>query len=273
MAAYAATVTLTDTTSHRLIPGLRIVMGTVDVTNYNTTLAEITDITKHFRDAPTVLLGGISDNGFLVAWNSSSKAVKAWYPTIAQSQASVTELDSTGGGDIEVTDLDAAAATGVAVYVHLDEVMEQGGYLGHLEFVSPTNTDGSGTASSGGASYKLQDDDAAATGGLALYFDEDGTAGARFIANTVHPVYIQLSNGEYLHVTHNADPGTPGVQVYFDEDGANSYERLLFVSPTDADGSDSAAGATVAAVAAGAGSEVASDVDVGSVPFVAFAPR
>jgi len=270
MAAYSATVTLVDRVANKLSPaGVGFVRGTIDVTNYNTTLAEISDITGLFRGDPTVVLGGISDNGYLVAWDPTGKAVKAWYPNQALAAAAVTERDTTAGGDIEITDLDAAASTGVAVYVHLDEVMEQGGYKGHLEFVSPTNTDGSGTVSSGGASFKIQDDDAAATGGLALYIDEDGTAGARFLANTVHTVYIELSNGEFLKVTPNADPGTPGVQVYFDEDATNSYERLMFVSPTDTDGSDSATGASVTAVAA-AGSEVASDVDIGLVQFVAF---
>lgn len=81
MAAYAATVTLNTRVSHRLIPGLRIIAGTINVTNYNQAVAEITDITKHFRKDPTVILGGVSSGGFVVNWDTSDKGVKAWNPT------------------------------------------------------------------------------------------------------------------------------------------------------------------------------------------------
>lgn len=81
MAAYAATVTLNTRVSHRLVPGLRIVAGEINITNYNTTVAEITDITKHFRNTPTVILGGVSSGGYVVNWDTSDKGVKAWYPT------------------------------------------------------------------------------------------------------------------------------------------------------------------------------------------------
>lgn len=81
MAAYAASVTLKHRVSHRLIPGMRIIFGSINLSNYNTTLAEITAITGAFRAAPAVILGGNSSNGYLVAWDSTSKAVKAWYPT------------------------------------------------------------------------------------------------------------------------------------------------------------------------------------------------
>lgn len=139
---------------------------------------------------------------------------------------------------ITLTDSDDAATDGVAVYVHVDEVLEQGSALAHLEFISPTNADGTGTVSDGGATFYLQDDDAANTGGFALYVDEDATSGSRLLANTGRDCYVMLSNGEFIKVTANATPGTPGVQVYFDEDGEETFERLLFVSPTDVDGSE-----------------------------------
>lgn len=190
-------------------------------------------LTKGNLGCPTVLqefvLEDQSDSdGLVYKYDRANGTIKLYYSAaVSQSGATIT-----------LTDDDSAASNGVAVYVHLDEVMEQGGYLGHLEFVSPTDADATLTLSNGGGTLKIQDDDNAATGGLALYFDEDGTAGSRLIANTTHTVYIMASNGELVKITHNADPGTPGVQVYCDEDAANSYERLLFVSPTDADGSD-----------------------------------
>lgn len=84
MAAYAASVTSPLRKAIKLGEDTVMYRGTVDVTNYNTTLAEITAITGKFRDGnPTVIMDGISSNGFLVRWDTSSKAVKAYYPTAA----------------------------------------------------------------------------------------------------------------------------------------------------------------------------------------------
>lgn len=83
MAAYAATVTLDDPMPDLLsAKGLRIIRGVVNVTNYNTSLAEITGITGKFRSgAPTVVLGGVTSNGLVAAWVPASKSIKAWFPT------------------------------------------------------------------------------------------------------------------------------------------------------------------------------------------------
>ena len=53
-------------------------------------------------------------------------------------------------------------------------------------------------------------------------------------------IYVPIAgSNQCLVIAHDASADTRGVQVYFDEDGT-SHERLLFVSPTDANG----AGAT-----------------------------
>lgn len=79
MAAYAATVTPADAVGQKLAgTPLRIVRGSVNITNYNPTLAEITGITKYFRTTPTVLLGGFSTNGYACSWVSASKSIKCW---------------------------------------------------------------------------------------------------------------------------------------------------------------------------------------------------
>lgn len=142
------------------------------------------------------------------------------------------------GVTINFTDSDSAAATGVAVYAHVDEVLEDGSIFAHLEFVSPTNADGTGTLSNGGPTFQIIDDDLAATGGFQVYLDEDATAGSRLLANVGADCYVTTSTGDLIKITHNATPATPGVAVYFDEDAANSYQRLLFVSPTNANGTD-----------------------------------
>lgn len=135
---------------------------------------------------------------------------------------------------LKVADLDAAAATGVAVYVHLDELGESP--VGHLECVNAGNADSSFQLLNG-AVVKVEDDDAAATGGVALYIDEDAAnPDERLLANlpTGKDCFILASDGTPIRVKYNATPGTPGVQVYFDDDGATVTERLLFVSPTNA---------------------------------------
>src|SRR4030066_7599 len=79
MAAYAATVTPADRVAQKLLPTpLAIIRGTVNITNYNPTLAEITGITKFFRTTPNVLLGGFTTNGYACSWIPASKSIKCW---------------------------------------------------------------------------------------------------------------------------------------------------------------------------------------------------
>ena len=139
---------------------------------------------------------------------------------------------------VEVTDDDTAAATGVVLYVLETTPIKKGRALGELQFVSPTNVDGSGTVASGGTGYVAEDTDFAATGGLQVYFDEDATITERFLINnpTGNDVLVVLGNGSVLNLKHSASAAADGVPVFFDEDAANSFERLLFVSPTNAAG-------------------------------------
>ena len=273
MAAYAATVTTTERTN-RLGRGVGLLRGKVDVTNYNQTGAEITGITNQFHGGdPTVILDSLSDNGYLVRWNHTDKAVHAFYPTAEVSAVNVTERVHAGGDEvINLIDDDSAASNGVAVYAHIDEVVEDGSAIGHLEFVSPTNADTEVDTAAAGATVQVIDDDAAASAGTAIYFDEDGTDGSRlmFVSPEDRDVYIPLSNGEYIHITDNNDAASTGVQVYIDEDAAADDDKFLFVSPTDVDGTDTVTGSQTQSVSAAAGVEAANDVDVGEVNFVAF---
>jgi hypothetical protein len=113
MAAYAATVVLAHRRPFRIGNSISMVRGTVDVTNYNQTLAEITAITKKFRDPTTVtvLLGGLTDNGYLVAWIPASKSIKAWYPNASHTH-NLTVTKGAIGSNLELgLSADAAGAT------------------------------------------------------------------------------------------------------------------------------------------------------------------
>jgi hypothetical protein len=136
-----------------------------------------------------------------------------------------------------VKDNDNAASTGVAVYLHVDELSESP--FGHLECVNAGNADSSFTIGVSGAVVKVEDDDAAATGGFQVYFDEDATnPDERFLAAvpTTKDAFILASDGRAIRIKYHATPSSVGVAVYFDDDGATASERLLFVSPTNAEG-------------------------------------
>lgn len=166
------------------------------------------------------------------------------------------KVDASGNGTyipiteaVNVYDLDAAASTGVAVYMH-----STNGVDAWLEFVSPTNADGQGTLADGGSSYFIFDSDAAATDGLAIYFDEDATnVNERFliVSPSGRDLKVKIDGETELTLKHDASAASNGVQVYFDEDGTNSYERLMFVSPTDADGTGKTGDDTVTSEASG----------------------
>lgn len=79
MAAYAATVSVDFPQPVQFGRSTRsYISGTVTVTNYNTTLAEITGITKYFKRLDTVIADGPTANGYILDWNSTSSAFYAW---------------------------------------------------------------------------------------------------------------------------------------------------------------------------------------------------
>lgn len=145
--------------------------------------------------------------------------------------------------DIDIVDADAAASNGVAVYAHTLD-----GINANLQFVSPTNADGTGTLSNGGSTYFIFDADGAATDGVQVYFDEDGTnADERLliVSPSGQDLFLELADQKQIRLKHDASAATNGVAIYFDEDATNSYERLEFVSPTDTDGTGATDDASV----------------------------
>jgi len=136
-----------------------------------------------------------------------------------------------------VKDNDSAASAGVIVYLHVDELGESP--FGHLECVTAGNADSTFTIGASGAVVKVEDDDAAASGGFQVYFDEDAAnPDERFLAAvpTGKDAFILASDGRAIRIKYAATPSSAGVAVYFDDDGATASERLLFVSPTNAEG-------------------------------------
>lgn len=96
MAAYAYSASLDQTYSQKTggNQGLRILTGTVDVTNYNTTQAAITEITSQFKHLYDVQLS-ISDNGFFGRWTGTS--IEVWEATGNAGAAEEADVDDDAG--------------------------------------------------------------------------------------------------------------------------------------------------------------------------------
>lgn len=99
MAAYAATTAL-DYPKPGQLGNLNIgvVSGTCDLTNYNDTVVENTTITNAFLPDGIlrVVPNGISSNGFIISWDATSKAFRAY--------ATVGAAVSVAGGTITMAD-------------------------------------------------------------------------------------------------------------------------------------------------------------------------
>lgn len=194
-----------------------------------------------------------SKGGYQLEYDAANQKIKAYQPVQPITAESIL-----------ITDADGAAAAGVVVYAHTSD-----GVTAHLEFVSPTNANGTCTLTNGGSTLYIKDSDAAA-GGVQVYFDEDGTnADERLliVSPTGADLLVPLANGTVIRLNHDADAATKGVAVYFDEDAANAYERLLFVSPTDEDGTGSTDDSykLLQGVTQGAMAEVANATDLSSL--------
>lgn len=155
---------------------------------------------------------------------------------------------------------DADAATkGVALYAHTTD-----GVLAHLQFVSPTNTDG--VLSIGTLALFVTDSDNAATGGLQVYTDG---AALLVVSPTGEDLFVPVAGGPVLRLTHDADAATNGIAVYFDEDATDAGERLLYVSgeedPTNAAISTDATVQLLSGKPTGALKEVANNADLSAL--------
>ena len=112
MAAYAATVTsdLKRAVKIDQVTGIGMFVGKCDITNYNSTRVEITGITGKLRSLIEVLCTAISDNGYLIRWDKTDKAFKAYYPTAADTPAGTITNGAITDGAVTVVGGQAAGS-------------------------------------------------------------------------------------------------------------------------------------------------------------------
>lgn len=113
MADYACTVTLDLEHAEPIHKGIHIVCGKADITNYNTTGAEITDITGLFVSLLRVICEGTSDNNYLVRWNTTDLCFHAFYPVTAHLHT-ITLSGTHAGNAVELSANANDAALGEA---------------------------------------------------------------------------------------------------------------------------------------------------------------
>ena len=120
--AYEATVTSLMSKVEKISQSLGVFCGKVDVTTYDSTLVEITGITKYFIDAShtgepakyphgvlAVVPNGLSDNGHLFEWNATSGAFNVYKPTTLR-------MDNTIGASSDEMHVDVAGGTASEIH-------------------------------------------------------------------------------------------------------------------------------------------------------------
>jgi hypothetical protein len=104
MAAYTAIVTKSHHRVERMSRNFGFIIGQCNITCYNTTGAEITDITKYFDDNTIpirVINDGLSTLGYIVRWDTTDKCFHALYPLIAHLHT-ITVGATHAGGAVEL---------------------------------------------------------------------------------------------------------------------------------------------------------------------------
>lgn len=90
MANYAASVASPMNGCERISRSLGVFSGTVNITNYNTTLLEITGITRYFKASGvsgftkglmSVVCDQVSSLGYVCRWDYGTGSFKAFLPT------------------------------------------------------------------------------------------------------------------------------------------------------------------------------------------------
>jgi hypothetical protein len=124
-----------------------------------------------------------------------------------------------------IKDQDSPGTPGVALYVVVDDPNWSSLYqLGHFEFVSPTDANGTCTIATGDATLLIYDDDNAASNGVAVRAVA-ASGGLEATTAAAKDIIVPVSNGKFIHINHATTGSTPA--LYFDEDAANTYERII----------------------------------------------
>jgi len=112
--AYTASVTLDTPTAKKIGRRLRVLTGQCNITSYDTTGVEITDITKYFRSIKSVVPDGVSSNGYVIKWDRADKCFHAYYPTKSHNHVSI-QVDATATAADQTAFVGLLDGTGAAV--------------------------------------------------------------------------------------------------------------------------------------------------------------
>lgn len=97
MADYASAVTLRTRKPARVgNTSLGMLAGEIDVTNYNSTTTKETDITRFFREIPSLSMAGATDEGYVLAWDRSTGKIKAFKQASAGAMVEVDDDTDVG---------------------------------------------------------------------------------------------------------------------------------------------------------------------------------
>jgi len=234
MAAYASTVVKLNSKTSRGPRNLGTLVGTCDITNYNTTGAEITDITGAFGKLLTVT-AGVSDNGYICRWDRTDNCFHAYYPDSTEAtHTHAVALDSGASGaeaaHTHAIALDSGASAAGAAHTHVLTAQYEPDFA---IAVKPTIT------------LTHNADPATNLNALPLYAYE---AQGQCAANTINLESTTNGNASIWGETADgtvgltaascrflvADNNSPnGVQIYVNE---GTGDRLEFISPTTTDG-------------------------------------
>lgn len=111
MAAYAYTATLTTRVAKKILgfPGVGLVFGSINITNYNQTKVEVVEISKTFASGLSVVSGGMTSNGYEVVWDAVNKTFKCYYANQGFTPAGTCTMTINGGAAGTAIGIDADA--------------------------------------------------------------------------------------------------------------------------------------------------------------------
>ncbi len=80
MAAYTVAITLDRPVIQSVAPAIGFLSGIITLNPYSQTKVKITGIAQFFKGAVTVLVAGISSNGWACWWDNTNQWVQAFAP-------------------------------------------------------------------------------------------------------------------------------------------------------------------------------------------------
>uniref|UniRef100_A0A6M3IIP2 Uncharacterized protein n=1 Tax=viral metagenome TaxID=1070528 RepID=A0A6M3IIP2_9ZZZZ len=205
------------------------------------------DISGKFNSLQTVYL----DGPLAASYDVTNKKLKVYASPYHPRQGG-----HVAGGTINLIHSASYLTDGVSLYAYTLD-----GFNANLRAINANTADKLFEIADAGAYGFVKYVAAATTDGLLVYFDEDATAGSRFLVTSPSgkDLWIPLSDGTFFKLKHSAAPDTPGATVSFDDDAA-THQRLLFNSPTTTNGTDTCYSAAPKLVELPSGTTMASEV-------------